>query len=470
MHKILRFFILSVLFTSCVSKENNTTTYFGGAIINPTSNSIRLYKDEKLIDSVRLGQDNTFLFQLQDIQDGIYHFNHDPQYQYVYLKSGDSLMARLNTIEFDESLVFSGDSDILNNYLLQMFLQTEKENHLIKSWYPQPAEVFLKRVDSLTQIKYAFLQELLQENQFTTREKQLMDIATNYHTYYHKEYYPYMHQKKTNAKDFPKLPAHFYNHRKHIGFHWEEMAYFKPYYDYMGSFFFNKTLTGCIIPCGFNYHSHQDQLHYHLHKLKIIDSLAHNKTVANLFTHKTTKEYFFKGNTPKNNEIFFKNFKAFNDDESHRKEILEIYHNLQSLQSGKPIPNLKVLDSLQESKQLFSLSKNSPTVYYFWSTRYSAHTKRAVRIIRSLKTKYPNYQFIGICLNSPFMDWKIHVSTALFRNTKQYFCEDFDLFINKLMISHKNKIIITDKDGNIVDAFSNLKSDRLRLVLDHVEQ
>ncbi|MBC8882761.1 hypothetical protein H9X57_03310 [Flavobacterium piscinae] len=42
---------------------------------------------------------------------GMYTFKYEPEYQYVYFDKNDSLMVRINPVEFDESIVYCGRGD-----------------------------------------------------------------------------------------------------------------------------------------------------------------------------------------------------------------------------------------------------------------------------------------------------------------------------------------------------------------------
>jgi len=101
---------LIVLIVGCsTAKKDSDTVLFAGEIVNPTSTQVILMKGRQKIDSAQLDEKNRFKFDLPTIENGLYHFNLSPEYQYVYLEKGDSLMVRLNTSYFDESLVFSGN-------------------------------------------------------------------------------------------------------------------------------------------------------------------------------------------------------------------------------------------------------------------------------------------------------------------------------------------------------------------------
>ena len=120
---LLRFILLITItgFASCNSTSKNTATYFGGKIINPKSNFIVLYSMDKVIDTLYLGKDNKFLGKLDNANEGLYYFKHGNEKQYIYIEPKDSLMLRLNTWDFDESIVFAGKGAERNNILIDCF-------------------------------------------------------------------------------------------------------------------------------------------------------------------------------------------------------------------------------------------------------------------------------------------------------------------------------------------------------------
>jgi len=144
--------ILTVVFLlfSCNTKKKEDTafTYIGGEIVNPKGDYIVFYKDEQYLDSVKLDADNHFLYKIKDLKEGLYSFYHK-EYQVFYLKPTDSLMLRVNTIDFDESLSFTGIGAERNNFLMDMFLHNEVEIGLMPKLYKLPPLDFEKALDSL---------------------------------------------------------------------------------------------------------------------------------------------------------------------------------------------------------------------------------------------------------------------------------------------------------------------------------
>ncbi|MFC5048795.1 hypothetical protein [Aquimarina hainanensis] len=110
----IRFYIcilFSLILYSCGTEkeEIRESTYFGGEIVNPNSHYIILYREYGKGDTIYLDKNNRFLYKMDSLQEGAYLFYHSPENQIVLLEKGDSTLIRLNTLEFDESLVFTGD-------------------------------------------------------------------------------------------------------------------------------------------------------------------------------------------------------------------------------------------------------------------------------------------------------------------------------------------------------------------------
>ena len=102
------------------NESPSLSTYVGGEIINPKGDYVYLLKDDQLLDSVTLDSNNKFLFETKNIYAGLYTFSH-VEFQVFYLNPGDSLMLRVNTLDFDESLSFTGTGSKNNNLLIELF-------------------------------------------------------------------------------------------------------------------------------------------------------------------------------------------------------------------------------------------------------------------------------------------------------------------------------------------------------------
>ena len=64
--------------------------------------------NDKAIDTLFLDENNRFHHIIENLNSGLHSFYHAGEEQFMVLEANDSVMLRLNTLDFDESLVFSG--------------------------------------------------------------------------------------------------------------------------------------------------------------------------------------------------------------------------------------------------------------------------------------------------------------------------------------------------------------------------
>ena len=128
--KLLSLFSVATLGLLCsCNKEfssDNYVAYFGGEVVNPKSNYVLLLKDDEIIDTLFLNEKNQFFKKFDSLAPGMYTFKHDPEYQSVYFDKNDSLMVRINSVDFDESIVYCGRGDEKNNFLMELFLKNQE--------------------------------------------------------------------------------------------------------------------------------------------------------------------------------------------------------------------------------------------------------------------------------------------------------------------------------------------------------
>ena len=112
--------------------DNNDYAYIGGEIINPKNKNVVLYNSEgKVVDSFTLDTNNRFLHKITDLKSGLYSITHGGEYQMILLEPRDSVMFRLNTYDFDESLVFTGNGARKTITLLRPTFLTKPK---LKNW------------------------------------------------------------------------------------------------------------------------------------------------------------------------------------------------------------------------------------------------------------------------------------------------------------------------------------------------
>ncbi len=459
MVRLLLIIPLLTLFSCNQLVEKTSMVYFAGEIVNPTSSHVVLYKNDVVVDSAKLDDKNRFSFNLNGIDEGLYHFDHSPELQYVYFEEGDSVLIRLNTVEFDESLVFSGNGGDVNNFLIEMFLAFEDEETLMYSYYKLDADEFSGKIDSLRQMKLDVLNDLILENELSQNAIDIAQAAIDYNTYVYKEVYPFHHKKKTGNEVFHELDgSNFYSYRKDVNLNSKDLAFFRPYYDFMKNHFGNLTYMACSKDCDMETITKSDRLHFNKHKLSMIDSLVKEEELRNVLFRNVAMDYLLKEHMANQDcDKFIKKFSQLSSNERHIDEINDLYYGIQSLQPNKTLPNVSFLNTEGEKVALKDITNDGETVFYFWSGTQKGHFKNVSRHVEKLKNKHPEHKFVGINIRTPHAKWVQLVKENKLDSLTQFRGEDFDEIQRSFILSNLNKCVIA-KDTIVVNAFANLYS------------
>lgn len=449
------FFLLVVLIVSCGEKERDSSSvFFAGEIVNPTNDKVVLYRGDEPLDTAYLDQFNRFTIKLDSVQEGLHHFEHHPEEQYVYLEKGDSMQLRLNTINFDESLVFSGSGEEINNFMVEMFLADEAEEQLVYSLYKLEPEVFAEKIDSLRNNKLSSLENLNQEFAVSEGAYQMAKAGIEYGTYIYLEAYPFYHRKKTGEKIFHKLPENFYDYRQTIDYNHQGLTYLRPYYNFMKYHLGNLSVMSCMEKCS-DMELESNQLHFSKHKLVLIDSLVQQNELRDNLYRNVAVDYLLRHDNEENIGKFMAKFDKLSGNNRHLGEINYLYEGIKRMQPSKELPELVLYSADESPVSLADLSKGKKTVFYFWSGSEMGHFRNISKRIEKLKSKYPEYNFVGINLRTDMNRWKTLIENHNLSPSEQYWSDDYDKITHTLIISESNKGIVA-RDGIILDAFANV--------------
>jgi hypothetical protein len=148
-------------------------------------------------------------------------------------------------------------------------------------------------------------------------------------------------------------------------------------------------------------------------------------------------------------------FKEMNHNKDHQKEVDRYAHNTAKINAGELIPNLALITA---DNEIISLQKINATkaVFFFWNSESVKHYKEIHVRIADLKTKYPEYTFIGINTGSEFEAWKKTVINSGYNQANEYQLKNSTAAKNALFINSANKAMIVDKGGIILEGNSNL--------------
>ncbi|WP_143099946.1 transaldolase [Robiginitalea myxolifaciens] len=451
--------LLSVFWGCKNQTKEATATILAGEIVNPTSDQVVLLKGEIPQDTAYLDAENRFTFRLDNLEDGLYAFNHHPEYQYVFLQQGDSMQVRLNTVAFDESLVFSGQGEQINNYLIDLFLQDEREEEIVRRDFVKLEPIaFGEKLDSIRDLKNRELAELNADGELSPEASEMASSCISYQDFYYREGYPFWHRSVSGDKMLHELPEDFYAYRSAVNYENAKLTYLRPYYDFMKYHIGNIAFMSCQEACKGKPMEVSDQLHFNRHQLQLIDSLVAKGDLRDNLFRTVALNYLLKHDTAENFNVFMDEFHEYSPNNQHLAEIETLHGNIQQLQPGAELPAIALTDHQGETVMLNSLASSSEElIIYFWSGPQLNHLGNINKKIRELKASpaYKKHRFIGICLRTDKTRWEEIMQQYSMNPEDQYWTSDFEAVVQKLLVYHPFKSLFV-ADGKIVDGFANL--------------
>tara|TARA_R100000935_G_scaffold21876_4_gene40500 strand:- start:49003 stop:50403 length:1401 start_codon:yes stop_codon:yes gene_type:complete len=451
MIKHLLFILSATLLFSCNSeKERSGDTYFGGEIVNPKTKHIVILKDGAVIDSILLNEDNTFFYKFKDPVSGIYTFKHN-EFQMFYLQPGDSLMLRVNTMGFDESLHYSGIGAKDNNFLMKLFLQNEAEARVITKDYLLSPKEFSEKLDSLDAEHTKELNKFIKKNDPAEEFVKIAESNFRYNEYIKKELYTAVYNRNAERVANANFPDDFYAYRSEIDLGNNKLRTYYPYYRFLDLYFDNLAFEN------YDNNSSLDRTSFTHKKAKIqlIDSLVTNDSLKNSLIRRNARNYLLHTKDPDNGRKMVEMVQRLNDNPIHQEEIKNLAQATNKLTPGQKVPNVVLVNSDNEAKKLHEILTKR-TVLYFWSMESVKHFKDIHSKVAELSSKYPEFEFIGINTDTHYKKWLQTVKMSGFNKEKEFQLEDIENAERSLVLTSNNKALIIKRNGEILESNTNL--------------
>jgi hypothetical protein len=180
---------------SCTEDEPSYVVVHG-AIDNNSSDIVRIYGNE-LDASIEIDENDTFRDTLNIVQDGYYTLRIGRERTSIYLTNGSELGVTVNSPEFDESLVYTGNLAAENNYLAAKYLLSEQEMSFSEV-YKMNEEDFLKEINNNKE-QYLNLLNVTENLSESFKAQEMKEIeyekVSNHENY--KGYYVYLTSDKS---------------------------------------------------------------------------------------------------------------------------------------------------------------------------------------------------------------------------------------------------------------------------------
>ena len=441
---------------SCNQKNLNEEFYLGGEIINPSSRFVNFYYNNVKIDSIELNSENKFFKKIENINPGIYRIEHLPENQNIIVEKGDSLWIRVNVEDFHESLTFSGRGSSKNNFLVDINNMDTYENEYLSQYYVQESDIFRKKIDSLMNEKLR-IWELF--NKSVNQKKQSSNITKSSIKYnYYNKIERYAILRGTNWTKSKK--ESYFDYRDDINLNDTDLSLFDPYVTFLMNYFNEKTLDSGEI-----YSYVKNNTDFNIKKLLIIDSQIDDPYLKNNLARATAIEEILNFKNNKFHDEFIDYYSYVNSSDKYLNEIIQLYKDIKKMQKGNVLPEVSVINYQGKERLSSNELKGSKTLIYFWSQTQMNHYRRTIKRIEELKQIFPNFRFVGICIQ-PYTDMVIQAQNILNVDlSDQYSFKNFEESSKSWVLTFLNKTIIIDQKSYIIDGFSNLFTNDVEQVL-----
>nr|WP_321224489.1 hypothetical protein [uncultured Psychroserpens sp.] len=462
---ILVSIVTSFLFIGCNSKsQSGDVAYFGGEIINPNNNYVTLYNNENERDTIILDEYNRFNYQIKNLNSGLYYFTHGGEYQTLLIEPNDSILLRLNTNDFDESLVYTGNGSKKNNYLIKAFLDHEVDSKKFYKLQHLEPEEFETTINKLKEQRLENLERFVLEQETSPLFRKVAEAGINYSYYTFKEKYPFGYFGNNKLIHYKDLPEGFYDYRKDVDFNNVSLSGVYSYNKFMDWYFHNTALKKYYHD-GNHHKFNRQALDYNLEKLRLIDSVIDNETIKNYVLKHATRVFVYNSSSAEQSQSMLDSYLEKSTNDIDKTYIKNLVTSTLSLYPGNKIPSIEIIDFNNNQKNLHEVI-SAPTVIYCWSSNFKYSYRNNHYMMKNLKAKYPEMNFIAININDMnTSSWKKTLKLLKYPTENEYMFKNPNEAIQKFAIANSQKLLLVDELGNIIKTNLDLySSDVERLI------
>ncbi len=442
--------LLGFLFILGCSTEEELpmTAFFGGQIINPSSDFVSIYKYDERIDSLPLDENNRFVKRYDSIHFGLFKMEHLPEKQMVIIEPGDSIWSRANMSDFNSSLVFSGSGSGKNNFLIDTYRTISQEAGYLSSKYVLNANPFREIIDSLQMEKKEAWISFSEQSQLTPLAQKITQAAYVYPYANRLERYALIRGKTSTKKD-----STYFNFRKFLNYGEHDLVHFEPYITYMMSYLSQEALEE-----GQLFIQEKNKTEFNIKRIQLIDDRISNPILRSILARTVAYEELLNFRNHAYHENFLQFFITVNTSPYYLNEILSLHASLIQMEPGRTLPEIEMETNTGDIIQSSEALRGQKTVVYFWSQTQMNHFKRTQERVKQYEKRFPSYRFVGVCIQ-PYNDLvRNYQSIMKIDPANQLALVNFERASSEWVITLLNKGIIIDENGRIIDGFGNFSS------------
>lgn len=448
---ILTSLSLLTLFCSCKQSfdEKDYSAYFQGEIISPQENYVLFCKDNVVLDTLYLDKNNRFFKKFDSLAPGMYIYKHNPEYQYVYFDKNDSLNLRLNTRDFDHSIIYSGRGDQKNNFLMDLNTKNLLDRQRMYSQFDDDVKDFVRKNDSAHAARIAYYlrkkTEIGWDKDFDLYAKTMLDL----HYFSKKEIYPMAHLIREKKDVRKQLPPDYYHFRSKVDFNNEKLSDFSSFTRYLS------VMLNSVVDENEIEFVRTNSLDKNLAKLNVVDTLIKNQKIKNAVLNNIAFLYLLDDQNINQDEKFLARYFELSTDKSQHNEIIQIQTAIRNLKKEKRLPEIGLINTTGESVSINKIIKK-PSLIFVWTKNSLGHFEAAHKKAEELLAANPEIEIFSINLDTSQEEWLRIMNQYHFPQIKELRALNFQEIKDKWIITKVHRCILLNADGTINNAFVNL--------------
>lgn len=450
------FFAVFFLFLTgaCSKKEKPVlSASVMGEIVNPQSSSVVLLRNNKMIDSVLLDRENRFYYTFDSLRPGLYTFRHNYASHYesqmFFIEQGDSIQLRLNTRDFDESLMYSGAAAAKNNFLMKLFYENRNSYRTSLKYYKIEAEKFSEKMDSVRLAQENELTRLYKNKVVSTAFKEVAQSIIDYAYYGMHERYAFLINRYGSGQNTGEIPSRFFDYRKTVDLNQKELQTYYIYQYFLDDFIKNKYIENCLSENEIGYCLNLNAPQSLREQMLISDSIFKLSSLRSLFITRYAARLIVLSEEDRQVDSTLSFLQTLND---YSQEDLQKVQELAAVQKRQFIGNIGSLSirSAGGADPKIKELLHRPTVFFYWSLYFRSHHINQHRRIEELKALFPSINFIGINIdNDNRQEWLSSLKNFGYTTENEYQlqCPNNQRGIYR---NYLNKLVLVNANGKII--------------------
>jgi len=410
---------------------------FSGKIANAKIKNLKIASlDRKPVKTIQLSEDGSFSDTLV-VENGYLNFSLGREYSTFYVEKGYALTLNMDAVNFDESIVYTGEGSVENNYLKEKFTlnQSLGKASNMREISKLGEAAFIAKIDSVKKVSDQFLDNAQGLSPtFLHLEKSIIALTSvsklqNYERYH---------------QHFAKLPAFkvsesFPNVTEGINMQDESLLGLSIYKGVITNFYMSK-VANKEDASGLDYLA---VIEKEVANQNILDALAYD-AAKNMITYTDDLEgYYAKFSKIQKNEVF-------------NKEITESYKKLLTVAPGQVSPTFVGYDNIDGSKTSLEDLKGKYVYVDVWAT-WCGPCKAEIPSLKALEKEFhkENIEFVSISVDKAAdrEKWVAMVNDKELKGVQLFADKSWSSdFVQGYLIKGIPRFILIDPQGKIVNS------------------